>query len=643
MVTNWHAMSMVYGISGILTGSRSAICCGIEFPNFRVRHRLSSRDRSGPGPKLPKGGNPMRRKRQQNAPTPRPAGPVTLADVLTALEREGKLTATRKRDLVSAVKRVANLLGDEPAAIALDMPAISARLAAVNPVAVGITSKRLSNIRSDFLAAVKAAGLMPVNVKSRGKPVLSPAWVDLFQRLSGRRAHIGLSRLARFASARGLAPKEINDEVVGDLIAAVREGTLCPRPTVLHRQVTQIWNEAARDRALGLRPVTVPSYRSPKRIDWALLPKAFGRDRDEHLAWCSVRDPFAADARPRALAPRSLRLRRDQIHAAVTALVESGIKPSAIRSLADLVSPDHFKRILRRRLDSVSGAENTFNLALGKALIQIAHEWVKVDAQVFAELKRLIGKMPAPVMKLTDKNKRALRQFDDPAVLRRLYRLPERLWIEARREKKPNFRTLAKAQAALAVAILSYAPLRSQNLTTLEFDTHLFLREGARAISTLELPAHEVKNAMEAAYDIPPRVAKLLVEYRDRFAPKVIGHRPTRLFVNIDGTPKNQATVASLVISFVRKRAGIVLTPHQFRHLSAKVMLDAGEEYETLRQVLRHWSTRTTVGAYAGMDCRRAARRHQYLVEQALATEMPTRRSNRRHRAPLDQEATEDR
>ena len=136
--------------------------------------------------------------------------------------------------------------------------------------------------------------------------------------------------------------------------------------------------------------------------------------------------------------------------------MESGIKPSAIRSLADLVSPDHFKRILRRRLDSVGGEENTFNLDLGKALIQIAHEWVKVDAQVFAELKRLVGKMPAPVMGLTDKNKRALRQFDDPAVLRRLYSLPERLWTEAKRESKPNLRTLAKAQAALAIAILCY-------------------------------------------------------------------------------------------------------------------------------------------------------------------------------------------
>jgi integrase len=430
--------------------------------------------------------------------------------------------------------------------------------------------------------------------------------------------------------------------VIGDFIAAIREGSLCPRPTVLHRQVTQIWNEAARDPALGLRPVTVPSYRTPRRIDLTRLPQAFRQEVDIHLSWCSGCDPFAADARPRALAPRSLRLRCDQIHAAVTALAESGIKPSAIRSLADLVSPDHFKRILRRRLDSVSGAENTFNLALGKALIQIAHEWVKVDDQHFTELKRLIGKMPVPVSALTTKNRRAMRQFDDPAVLRRLYRLPERLWIEARRDKKPNFRTLAKAQAALAIAILSYMPLRPQNLATLEFDTHLFLREGGRAISTLELPAHEVKNAMEAAYDIPPRVAKLLVEYRDRFAPKVIGHRPTRLFVNIDGTPKNQATVASLVISFVRKRAGIVLTPHQFRHLCAKVMIDDGEEYETLRQVLRHRSTRTTVGAYAGIDCRRAARRHQYLVEQALAAETPTRRSNRRHRKPLDQESRKE-
>jgi integrase len=573
----------------------------------------------------------MAKKHHQNAHTPRPAAPVTLAGVLAVLERDGKLTATRRRDLVSAVKRVAILLGDEPAAIPLDMGAISARLAGVNPVAVGISTKRLANIRSDFLAGAKASGLMPVTLAA--KSPLSQAWVDLFARRSGRRTHIGLSRLARYASAHGVRPEDINDEAIGDFIAAVREQSLSPRPTVLHRRVTRIWNEAARDPALGLRPVTVPSYRTPKRINWGLLPQSFSRDVDDYLSWCAVSDPFAVDARPRALAPRTLRLRRDEIHAAVTALVECGTKPSAIRALADLVSPNHFKCILRRRLDSVSGEENTFNHFLGKALVQIAHEWVKVDAQGLAELKRLVSKMPARVPGLTNKNKRSLRQFDDPAVLRRLYSLPERLLAEVKRESKPNFRTLAKAQAALAIAILSYMPLRPQNLTSLAFGTHLFMREGARAISTLELPASEVKNGKELAFDVPPHIAKMLIDYRDRFAPKIIGHRPTRVFVNADGTPKNQATVACLVMIYLRKRAGIVLTPHQFRHLSAKVHLDAEPgAFETVKQFLGHKSIKTTVGAYAGIDSRRAARRHQDLIEQALAAEMPARRSNRRYR-----------
>jgi integrase len=572
----------------------------------------------------------MTKKPKRDASAPRPAKPLTLADVLAAVGHDGKLTATRRRDVISAVKRVAILLGDEPAAIALDMAAISTRLAAVNPVAAGISAKSFANIKSNFLAAVKASGLVRVKLGSPSKPVLSPAWVELFACLSGRRAHIGLSRLARFASARGIAPKDINDDVIRELIAAVREGSLCPRLTVLHRKAAQIWNEAARDPALELRTVTVPSYRQPKRVDWSLLSDAFRRNVDNYLSWCAASDGFATDARVRPLAPRTIRLRRDQIHAAVTALVESGIKPSAIGSLADLVMPDHFKRILRRRLESVSGAENTFNHDLGRALIQIAYEWVKVDAQVFAELKRLISKMPVPVMALTDKNKRALRQFDDPAVLRRLYALPERLWMEARREKKPNFRTLAKAQAALAINILSYAPLRPQNLTILAFDTHLFMRAGPRAISTLELPAEEVKNGRELAFDVHPAVAKMLIDYRDRFSPKIIGHRPTRLFVNADGTPKNQATVAGLVINYLRRRAGIVLTPHQFRHLSAKIVLDRNPgEYETVRLFLGHRSRRST-DLYSGLDSRRAARRHQYLVEQALADEMPARRSKKR-------------
>ena len=106
----------------------------------------------------------------------------------------------------------------------------------------------------------------------------------------------------------------------------------------------------------------------------------------------------------------------------------------------------------------IGGRENVFNHDLARALVQIAREWVKVDAGVLAELTRLAGKVPMPVSGLTAKNKRALRQFDDPAVLQRLYNFPSRLWAEVKRDAKPNVLTLVKAQAALAVAILCYMP-----------------------------------------------------------------------------------------------------------------------------------------------------------------------------------------
>jgi integrase len=243
-----------------------------------------------------------------------------------------------------------------------------------------------------------------------------------------------------------------------------------------------------------------------------------------------------------------------------------------------------------------------------------------------SELTRLLGKMPLPLTGLTEKNKIFLRQFEDPAILRRLYELPSKLWAEVKRETSPTYYTLAKAQTALAIAILCYIPLRLQNLVSLAFDTHVFLREGRGAISTMEIPAAEVKNGRELSFDIPPQVARMLIDYRDNVAPKIMGRRPSRLFVTIAGKPKGQLTVAYLITSYLKDRAGIVMTAHQFRHLSAKVVLDREPgAFETVRQFLGHSSLTTTVGAYAGIDSRRAARRHHQLVEQALEAQMLAR------------------
>jgi integrase len=548
----------------------------------------------------------------------------TVATVRAALKRPGPLAGTRLRDMQSAVRCVARLLGNEPEAIALDMEAIGAGLGAISPLAAGMTAKRFANIKSDFVAAVAVSGVKPILVSV--KKDLSPKWVKLFKSLPGRRAHIGLSRFARHASAKGVEPAGVNDAVFVNFISEVRQGSLHRNPNALYRQVTLIWNEAASDPSLGLQMVTVPSFRGPpKRIDRALLRPEFKEDADQYLSWCGGADPFAADARQKALAPRTLRLSRDQIHAAVSALAHSGIDPKFVRALADLVTVDNFKRILRWRVEHSGGEKNSFNHYLARMLVRVAREWVKVDAVTLAELKRMASKLPAPKRELTPKNKATLRQFDDPQALRRLARLPEQLWKEVKNEPKPSFRTLAKAQAALGIGILNYMPIRPENLWELTFDTHLFLRSAAEATSTLELPPSEVKNETEVAFDIPRHLVKMLLDYRDRIAPKIIGRRPLRLFVRVDGRPKSQTMVAILVKSYALKRAGVVLTPHQYRHLNAKIVLDAHPgAFEAVKQLLGHKSLKTTL-IYAGIDRRRAGLHQQKLIEDAIATAKPTR------------------
>jgi integrase len=65
----------------------------------------------------------------------------------------------------------------------------------------------------------------------------------------------------------------------------------------------------------------------------------------------------------------------------------------------------------------------------------------------------------------------------------------------------------------------------------------------------------------------------------------------------------------------VLRYVGIKITPHQFRHLAAKIILDSNPgAYELVRQLLGHKSSKTTTKFYAGIDTRRAGRAHADLI-----------------------------
>ena len=70
------------------------------------------------------------------------------------------------------------------------------------------------------------------------------------------------------------------------------------------------------------------------------------------------------------------------------------------------------------------------------------------------------------------------------------------------------------------------------------------------------------------------------------------------------------------------------MTCHQFRHLAAKLILDANPgAYELVRQVLGHKNLKTTTNFYAGPSTKRAGRFYDDLLMKLRESNLNRRRT----------------
>jgi integrase len=315
-----------------------------------------------------------------------------------------------------------------------------------------------------------------------------------------------------------------------------------------------------------------------------------------------------------------LRLREQYVLSALTALVKSGIDPQGIRSLGDLTSPASFKLLIRERLKSDGPQASAYNEGLAKALIAIAVEWVRPDREIIVELKRLSSRIPKAPAGLTEKNKTVLREFSDPEILERLKKLPDKLWQRAER-RPPSFKTLADRQAALAISILTFAPLRISNLVALQFGGTLHLGKRDTLVSLIDIPSSEMKSRQPFMIELPPAVTAKLRAYREMLQAE-FGRTPVHLFDTGLGSTKLAASIAWLIKRTIRRHLGLHMTAHQFRHVMGALMIEdepSASSFETARQLLGHRNIATTVRYYTGQNTISAGRRHQKLIEAKIA------------------------
>src|SRR5262249_53905775 len=130
------------------------------------------------------------------------------------------------------------------------------------------------------------------------------------------------------------------------------------------------------------------------------------------------------------------------------------------------------------------------------------------------------------------------------------------------------------AQLAVAVAILTFAPVRLWNLVRIELDYNLIKPGGPNTPYWLVFPKFDVKNRIDLNFRFDQALTDLIDEYVQKFRPTLLrGTNALWLFPGEAGKPKNKLMFSRLITERVQKATGLRITVHQFRHAAAAIYL----------------------------------------------------------------------
>ena len=567
---------------------------------------------------------------------------ATLADIMRLVEASD-LAGSRRRDTVSAIKRLAHMMGASPQSVTLAVPSLQAALADIRPAAHGITVKTLSNLKSRFASALGEAGVidrMPHGIAQHDK-----AWKVLVASIAGSKhfSH-GLAAFFNWCALNAILPNDVSDETVQKFAHWLQTRTLYAKPRDMIRRVPKIWNEAQATIAgwPDIKLATI-SFRGPsKHLSWDELDDNFCIDAKRYLSM--RKDPDIFDEHPDAprqpLAVRTLKLQREHLRSTASILIKSGRLEGDIVSLDQLVEREAFKIILRHYHNRAKGTPCSYAISIAKTLIQVARYHVRVSPEQLADLKSLAAKLPQIPFDLTAKNKALLRQFESEDLRAKLVWLPETLMAHVKTGPDVNIGklTLVDAQVAIAVAILLVAPLRPQNLSRLNWRRHFSAPNGRRGKLMLHIPAAETKTGKrELIFELPKDVCQAIYWYRDKVLLALNADPDGDLFVTYKAIPKHQATLTEQIGERIELHLGLRISPHQFRHLAAMFYLDKHpEDFETVRALLGHSFAKTTL-IYAGSSVQRASRVYGKFVtdqREALKLMYSNQRTRRKAKHP---------
>lgn len=559
----------------------------------------------------------------------------TLASLVEQINADLDLTTKQRQEMASAVRSMARWLGLMPEAIPANLGFLRRKLERINATSAGVSQGRFDNVRSLVMAAFRQAGLDAF--KASYMCPLTPAWQALHDQLCSSYQSWGLSRFMRFCSSQGIAPDDVDQWAFDRFGTALAEESLVKHPRADHQTACRLWNKMRV--AIPGWPdieITVPHRDCSYALSWDDCRPAMVAEVQAYLDHLAGADLLASRQLVRPMAERSRKAIEGNLKRYLGALRGAGIEVAELQSLRDLIALDRVERGLRWLWERNGRQLNTMIGDIAWTLRCVAVKHLGVDDDTEARFKEIVDRTRIIRTGLSEKNRTLLEKFDDRRLALAFVGTPMALWKECNAESATgrHHKAALLAQDAVLVEILLFAPMRVSNLAALDQERHFSWIDGKEGTQLqITVPAEEVKNRERLTYLLPVETTLRIRTYLADWRPVLAEAANTALVPGEGGGHKGTCTVRKQVKAATMRHVGIAITPHQFRHIGAKLLLDAQPgAYEVVRRVLGHKSLSVTLEHYAGGESKAAVAFYGSKILEYAEPEnaLPKRRSKRK-------------
>jgi hypothetical protein len=528
----------------------------------------------------------------------------SFADAIAIIAAADELPKQTQRHWTTSLRQIAKALDKPLELIPARLGAVRADLARLHHLPTGLTLKTLRNHKSN----VKSALLWLAREKripQHGAPLV-PAWEALRARIKDPYVRWRLSSFMRFCSAISIAPAEV-DESILERFKGYRAQSGTPADDASGRRLVRAWNSnVGKIQGWPARQLKEPAKKNLTEVPWRAFPEGLRRDIDQYLHGLTRVRRGRNGRRIRPLMPSTIKARRVELAAAARMAVRTGVAIGDLKSLSALLSPDVVEKILDAYWVKNGETPKAYTIDLACRFLSIARQAKCIDVAACERLDQMRRDLEHQRRGgLTDKNTSLIRQVLTPGVWSRVVKLPQDMMSTAASQRSSApLKAAVTAQIAIAIGILTVAPVRLANLLAIKLGFNLIKPDGPDSNYWLTFPDYDVKNRVRLEYPLEPYLTRMIDDYVHDFRPLLLrGRNEDWLFPGQHGGAKSNVLLSGQITQRIYQATGLRMTAHQFRHAAGALILKRRPgEYELVRQVLGHRNVQTTINAYIGLE-----------------------------------------